>query len=83
MTTLSAMFGIGSGVSLSFSPDLAWQVVPERLWVMLVGGLLVFALPWVKRSITGRARLLVLPIFLWAVATLSAQAFTPFLYFQF
>jgi hypothetical protein len=24
-----------------------------------------------------------LPIFLWAVATLSAQAFTPFLYFQF
>jgi hypothetical protein len=58
-------------------------VVPERLWVMLVGGLLVFALPWVRRSITGRARLLLLPIFLWAVATLSSQAFTPFLYFQF
>lgn len=83
MTMLAAMFGLGGDVSLSFSPDLAWQVVPERLWIMLVGGLLVFALPWVKRSITGRARLLLLPIFLWAVATLSSQAFTPFLYLQF
>lgn len=83
LTMLSAMFALDGGVSLSFSPDLAWQVVPERLWVMLVGGLLVFALPWVRRSITGRTRLLLLPIFLWAVATLSSQAFTPFLYFQF
>ena len=83
LTMLAAMFGLGADVSLGFSPDLAWQVVPERLWVMLVGGLLVFALPWVRRSITGRARLLLLPIFLWAVATLSSQAFTPFLYFQF
>jgi hypothetical protein len=24
-----------------------------------------------------------IPLFLWAVATLSSQAFTPFLYFQF
>jgi alginate O-acetyltransferase complex protein AlgI len=83
LTMLTAMFGLSGGWSLTFSPSMAWQVVPERLWVMAVGGLLVFALPWVKRSVVGRARLLILPIFVWAVATLSSQAFTPFLYFQF
>lgn len=83
LTMLSAMFGLSGGAFLTFSPSMAWQVVPERMWVMVVGGLLVFALPWVKRSVVGRARLLILPVFVWAVATLSSQAFTPFLYFQF
>jgi hypothetical protein len=36
-----------------------------------------------RRHEGGPLRWLLLPLFLWAVATLSAQAYTPFLYFQF
>jgi hypothetical protein len=67
----------------NLSPDLAWQIPPERLWVMLFGGVLVFVLPWLRRKSEGRLRIILIPLFLWAVATLSSQAFTPFLYFQF
>lgn len=77
---LAGMAGL-SGWGLS--PALAWQVLPESLSMMLIGGVLVFILPWLRRQGQGRARLLLIPLFLWAVATLSAQAFTPFLYFQF
>lgn len=77
---LAGMAGL-SGIALS--PSLAWQVAPERVWVMFFGSLLVFALPWVRQRAQGRSRWLLVPLFLWAVATLSSQAFTPFLYFQF
>lgn len=84
---LGAAFRILSGMAgfsgLHISPALAWQVAPERLLVMLFGGVLVFALPWLRLRSEGRLRLLLIPLFLWAVATLSSQAFTPFLYFQF
>jgi alginate O-acetyltransferase complex protein AlgI len=77
---LAGMFGLsGWGIS----PDLAWQVAPERILVMVVGFGLAFALPWLRRRFSGHARVLLVPLFLWAVATLSSQAFTPFLYFQF
>lgn len=65
------------------SPALAWQVAPERVLVMVLGGVLAFAMPWLREKTQGRSRLLLIPLFLWAVATLSSQAFTPFLYFQF
>jgi alginate O-acetyltransferase complex protein AlgI len=84
---VTAAFAMLSGfVGLSgwaMSPDLAWQVVPERVAVMVVGMVLVFALPWLRVQAVGRLRWLLVPLFLWAVATLSSQAFTPFLYFQF
>lgn len=84
---LGAAFRILSGMAgLSgwhISPELAWQVAPERLLVMLFGVVLVFALPWLRRRSEGHLRMLLIPLFLWAVATLSSQAFTPFLYFQF
>jgi hypothetical protein len=44
---------------------------------------LVYAMPWLKRQGGAYLRYLLVPIFLWAVATLSSQSFTPFLYFQF
>jgi alginate O-acetyltransferase complex protein AlgI len=77
---LAGMAGISG---LGFSPAMAWQLANERLWVMLFGAIFVFALPWVRTKSEGRLRILLVPLFLWAVATLSSQAFTPFLYFQF
>ena len=68
---------------LGFSPPVAWQVTPDRLMVLALGVVLVYAMPWLKRQSGGYLRYLLLPLFLWAVATLSAQSFTPFLYFQF
>ncbi len=67
----------------ALSPPVEWQVTPDRLIVLLLGFGLVYAMPWLRRSGGAHLRYLLLPLFLWAVATLSAQSFTPFLYFQF
>lgn len=78
---LTAMFGLSDW---AMSPALAWQVAPERVGMLVVGIGLVWALPWLRtnaRSHTIQWGLI--PLFVWAIATLSAQAFTPFLYFQF
>lgn len=77
---LAGMVGL-SGFQLSAA--LEWQVTSEQLWVLAFASVLVFALPWVRRKSEGLVRVLLIPLFLWAVATLSSQAFTPFLYFQF
>lgn len=72
---------------LAFSPAVQWQVTSDRLTVLLLGIALVYAMPWLKRqggsSLGSSLRYLPIPLFLWAVATLSSQSFTPFLYFQF
>ena len=75
--------GMVGAHGIAFSPSVAWQVTPDRLMVLLIGVLLVYAMPWLKRQGGAHLRYLLLPLFLWAVATLSAQSFTPFLYFQF
>jgi alginate O-acetyltransferase complex protein AlgI len=67
----------------SFSPSMAWQITDDRLAVAMLGILLVYAMPWLKRHSGGPLRYAIVPLFLWAVATLSSQSFTPFLYFQF
>jgi alginate O-acetyltransferase complex protein AlgI len=81
---LGAMAGLGE---LALSPALAWQVAPERVGMMALGTLLVFAMPRMRALFEGRLRrpmvVVLIPLFFWAVATLSSQAFTPFLYFQF
>ena len=74
------MLGL-NGIALS--PPVEWQVTSDRLIVLAFGIGLVYGMPWLKRHGGGHARYLLLPLFLWAVATLSAQSFTPFLYFQF
>lgn len=66
-----------------WSPFMQWQVTPDKLAILLFGIGLIYALPWLKRKGGAYFRYLLVPLFLWAVATLSSQSFTPFLYFQF
>lgn len=68
---------------VGFSPPVAWQVTPDRLMVLAFGLVLDYAMPSLKRQHGSYVRCLLPPWSLWAVATLSAQSFTPFLYFQF
>ena len=80
---ISGMFG-ANGFALSDA--VLWQITPERCIVLVLGWLLVFLAPTLTRAgpiAKGWLRLSVIPLFLWAVATLSAQAYSPFLYFQF
>lgn len=79
---LRAMAGL-QGWGTDLSPALAWQVAPERVAMLIFGALFALALPWLRPRFHGGWRLALVPLFLWGVATLSAQAFTPFLYFQF
>ena len=74
------MLGING---VPFSASVEWQVTPDRLGILLLGIALVYAMPWLRRTQGSCARYLLVPLFLWAVATLSSQSFTPFLYFQF
>jgi alginate O-acetyltransferase complex protein AlgI len=80
MNMFSGMLGLNG---VGFSPAVQWQVTPDRLGVLAVGVALVYAMPWLKRNGGSYLRYLLAPAFLWSVATLSSQAFTPFLYFQF
>jgi alginate O-acetyltransferase complex protein AlgI len=68
---------------MAFSAPVGWQVTPDRLGMLAAGSALVYAMPWLKQHRDGPVRFLLIPLFLWALATLSAQSFTPFLYFQF
>jgi alginate O-acetyltransferase complex protein AlgI len=75
-----AMLGL-SGVDLSQS--ILWQINSDVLLVLLLGAVMVYALPVIRRYSHTPIRFLLIPLFLWALTTLSAQSFTPFLYFQF
>lgn len=84
MTEAIRMFkGMLGMQGIGFSESVAWQVTPDRLIVLVLGVVLVYMFPIIRRYAQGWGRLLIIPLFLWAVATLSAQSFTPFLYFQF
>ncbi|WP_019011362.1 MBOAT family O-acyltransferase [Deinococcus aquatilis] len=86
------MLGL-NGVSLS--DTLAWQVKPSVLVTMLIAGVLVYAAPvWGHRvgdvgskllrpRLAVAATVVLLPLFVVAILKLSAQSYTPFLYFQF
>lgn len=78
------MFGGMLGLNgASFSPEIQLHGTPERLLVLAIGIGLVFAMPLIRRHGVSYLRYLLAPLFVWAVATLSSQSFTPFLYFQF
>jgi alginate O-acetyltransferase complex protein AlgI len=68
---------------VGFTPSVEWQVTPDRIGVLIFGIGLIYAMPWLKRNNGSVGRYFLIPLFLWAVATLSSQSFTPFLYFQF
>jgi alginate O-acetyltransferase complex protein AlgI len=68
---------------LGLTDPMSWQVVPERLLVLVLGIGLVYAMPWLRAQRGSVLRYALIPLFVWAVDTLSSQSFTPFLYFQF
>lgn len=74
--------GMAGANGLGMSDLLAWEVTGDRVGILLFAWVLVYAMPWLKRN-GGNLRWVSVLLFLWAVATLSAQSFTPFLYFQF
>lgn len=78
------MYGGMLGINgLAVSPAMYWELHPDRL-LMLAGGAWTAAwMPWLERRRGWHFRYLLVPLFIWALATLSAQSFTPFLYFQF
>ena len=78
-----AGFGASGEAGAWFSNAVAWQVTSDRLIVLGLGIVLVYLLPTIKRYAHTPLQFATLPLFIWAVATLSAQSFTPFLYFQF
>ena len=76
----------GAGVS----DDLAWQLTPDRLWMVAIGAAIIY-LPLAERPLaacfgrTGPGFSLVGPFcgFLLAMVLLYSRAAVPFLYFQF
>lgn len=77
------------------SDTLAWQLRPSVLLTMLLAAIIVYVAPWWNQrmgDMGGKllrptpvvlATLLLLPLFVLAIMKLSAQSYTPFLYFQF
>ncbi|ULH17483.1 MBOAT family protein (plasmid) [Deinococcus sp. KNUC1210] len=85
------MLGL-NGVGLS--DTLAWQIRGSELATMLIAAVLVYAAPlWGSRvgnvgrllrpGLATAATVALLPLFVLAIMKLSAQSYTPFLYFQF
>lgn len=75
--------GMAGAHGWGWQDAVLWQITPERIGVLVLGWILVFAAPLLKRHAREWMRYLLLPLFLWALATLSAQSYSPFLYFQF
>lgn len=82
-----------NGVGLS--DTLAWQVRGSELVTMLLAVVLVYLAPWwgnrvgdvgsnlLRPRLASVATVALLPLFVLAIMKLSAQSYTPFLYFQF
>ncbi|CAM3709189.1 MBOAT family O-acyltransferase [Deinococcus frigens] len=90
------MYGGMLGVNgFALSDTLAWQVRGSVLVTMLLAAVLVYVAPlWGQRvgdvgskllrpTLAVGATVALLPLFVLAVMKLSAQSYTPFLYFQF
>ncbi|MBK6649374.1 MAG: MBOAT family protein [Betaproteobacteria bacterium] len=75
-----SLFGMSD---LPLSDAMQWELAPDRCILLLVGIGLVYAMPWLRRHQGGALKWLLVPLFFLALAKLSAQSFTPFLYFQF
>ena len=86
------MFGLNG---LGLSDTLAWQVRGSELVTMLLAVVLVYVAPWwgsrvgdvggqlLRPRAATAATLALMPLFVLAILKLSAQSYTPFLYFQF
>jgi alginate O-acetyltransferase complex protein AlgI len=86
------MFGLNG---LGLSDTLAWQVQGSELATLLLALVLVYLAPWWGKRVgdvggtllrpraATLATVALLPLFALAILKLSAQSYTPFLYFQF
>lgn len=85
-----AMIGLNSWV---LSEAITWQLQGYALFALVVGLILVFLTPLVQQFSSNKPFLeqrvlsinstIIIPVFLLATLRLSAQSFSPFLYFQF
>ncbi|MEO7068520.1 MAG: MBOAT family O-acyltransferase [Rhodanobacter sp.] len=84
MDDVGTMFGGMSGFNgWGMSSEYASQFTTGGFLMLVLSIGLVYALPTLRRIGESKAGYLLIPLFLWSVATLSAQGFRPFLYFQF
>ena len=67
----------------SFSPNVALTLTPDHWIMLLVGIAIIYLLPRFKQQLAPVNNYLLIPLFLWALVTLTSQSYTPFLYFQF
>lgn len=83
-----AMF---NGAALPISEPLSWQITGEALTALVIGSVLVFAVPVLERRYNTNLKEThnrwihggIIVFFLLAVMKLSAKNYSPFLYFQF
>jgi alginate O-acetyltransferase complex protein AlgI len=90
LSMYAGMLGL-NGAALS--PELSWQITSLELTTLVIAYAIVwggpFIRPWLTNGIlAGEARMsavyaLSIPLFVLALFKLSAQSYTPFLYFQF
>ena len=89
MAMYGGMIGL-NGVALT--PELAWQISGVGLTALVAGVALVFLAPWWRKLTEApiplsqrlsAGNLTVLPVFALAVLKLTAETYSPFLYFQF
>ena len=78
---------------IHLSEELVWQITGFQVSMMLIAGVLIYLAPWWRFFLQGlslqrrerviNVHLLIIPLFILGVLRLSAQSFSPFLYFQF
>ncbi len=91
LTALNVYKGIFGGYGFALSSFVAWQVSNFQIFMIIFATVFVYAAPaWLayveKHPFKARlehAHLAVIPLFMLGIARLSAQEFSPFLYFNF
>lgn len=82
-TAMDMYRGMAGSNGYSLSPNVALHLTPDH-WIMLLLGIaFIYVWPKLKPRLSLNYNYLLIPLFLWALATLTAQSYTPFLYFQF
>ena len=85
--------GMAGANGWALPESFTWELTGLEVTTLILGVVLIYVAPWWRsllwRLPAGRqtalqnAHLLILPLFILGVFRLSAQSFSPFLYFQF